>query len=170
MQLPNPRSHQHQKQRNQINPSGTLTLTLGPRSQHQQLWKVLRRFCAFLKQNKKEVNQSHVADSEWSLFVVVNSAGKGRGRKRKGSGSEEDYSPMKKMTKPAGRVSSCACVYYMQCWYLTYLAFLSCYCEHQGWEWGLTGTPTALCKFCSLWPDVMFDISANIMFLHQRIT
>ncbi|XP_041811415.1 DNA topoisomerase 2-beta isoform X1 [Chelmon rostratus] len=29
--------------------------------------------------------------------------GKGRGRKRKGSGSEEDYSPMKKMTKPAGR-------------------------------------------------------------------
>ncbi|XP_045913852.1 DNA topoisomerase 2-beta isoform X3 [Micropterus dolomieu] len=29
--------------------------------------------------------------------------GKGRGRKRKGSGSEEDYSPMKKTAKPAGR-------------------------------------------------------------------
>ncbi|XP_070777394.1 DNA topoisomerase 2-beta isoform X2 [Enoplosus armatus] len=29
--------------------------------------------------------------------------GKGRGRKRKGSGSEEDYSPMKKAAKPAGR-------------------------------------------------------------------
>ncbi|XP_035537041.1 DNA topoisomerase 2-beta isoform X2 [Morone saxatilis] len=29
--------------------------------------------------------------------------GKGRGRKRKGSGSEEDYSPMKKVAKPAGR-------------------------------------------------------------------
>ncbi|XP_071355408.1 DNA topoisomerase 2-beta isoform X1 [Trachinotus anak] len=29
--------------------------------------------------------------------------GKGRGRKRKGSGSEDEYSPMKKMVKPAGR-------------------------------------------------------------------
>uniref|UniRef100_A0A3Q2X055 DNA topoisomerase 2 n=1 Tax=Haplochromis burtoni TaxID=8153 RepID=A0A3Q2X055_HAPBU len=29
--------------------------------------------------------------------------GKGRGRKRKGSGSEDEYSPMKKMSKPPGR-------------------------------------------------------------------
>lgn len=36
-------------------------------------------------------------------------AGKGRGRKRKGSGSEEDYNPVKKMTKPAGRVSIRLC-------------------------------------------------------------
>lgn len=37
-------------------------------------------------------------------------AGKGRGRKRKGSGSEEDYSPMKKVAKPAGRVSVFLCL------------------------------------------------------------
>lgn len=37
-------------------------------------------------------------------------AGKGRGRKRKGSGSEDDYSPMKKPAKPAGRVSIFLCL------------------------------------------------------------
>lgn len=41
-------------------------------------------------------------------------AGKGRGRKRKGSGSEDEYSPMKKVAKPVGRVSpslfiKCSC-------------------------------------------------------------
>lgn len=41
-------------------------------------------------------------------------AGKGRGRKRKGSGSEEDYSPVKKVTKPAGKVSFTILKYFIE--------------------------------------------------------
>uniref|UniRef100_A0A3Q3W8U2 DNA topoisomerase 2 n=1 Tax=Mola mola TaxID=94237 RepID=A0A3Q3W8U2_MOLML len=40
--------------------------------------------------------------------------GKGRGRKRKGSGSEEDYSPVKKVTKPAGKVSITILKYFIK--------------------------------------------------------
>lgn len=51
MQLPNPGSHQHQKQRNRINPSGTLTLTPDLRSQHQLL-KVLHHTMAGLSERR----------------------------------------------------------------------------------------------------------------------
>uniref|UniRef100_A0A3P8WAI5 DNA topoisomerase 2 n=1 Tax=Cynoglossus semilaevis TaxID=244447 RepID=A0A3P8WAI5_CYNSE len=37
------------------------------------------------------------------FFFFFSFLGKGRGRKRKGSGSEDEYSPVKKMSKPASR-------------------------------------------------------------------
>lgn len=98
MQFLNLRNHQHQKQKNPINPFGTLTLILALRNQHQLL-KVRHTCTKRRKRNVKKVTLQVV-----SFCYLV--AGKGRGRKRKGSGSEDEYSPMKKTAKPPGRVSA----------------------------------------------------------------
>lgn len=83
MPLLNPRSHQHQKQKNLINPSGTQTRTLGPKSQHQLL-KVQYILC-FLTETG--LNKLHSCFRGWifqSPFVPVLQvkAGGGRGRAR----------------------------------------------------------------------------------------
>uniref|UniRef100_A0A674NTL5 DNA topoisomerase 2 n=1 Tax=Takifugu rubripes TaxID=31033 RepID=A0A674NTL5_TAKRU len=60
------------------------------------------------KQTKKPDKSIWDSDSDTEdkkPSAALKGTGKGRGRKRKGSDSEEDYSPMKKMNKPAARVS-----------------------------------------------------------------
>ncbi|XP_029700390.1 DNA topoisomerase 2-beta-like [Takifugu rubripes] len=58
------------------------------------------------KQTKKPDKSIWDSDSDTEdkkPSAALKGTGKGRGRKRKGSDSEEDYSPMKKMNKPAAR-------------------------------------------------------------------
>lgn len=80
--------------------------------------------------------------------LITFCSGKGRGRKRKGSGSEEDYSPMKKTAKPAGRVSIS----------LRLLDAVLHNIEAAAVNISEEKTPSASCTPCSLWPDVIFYI------------
>lgn len=75
-------------------------------------------------------------------------AGKGRGRKRKGSGSEDEYSPMKKTTKPVSRVSSGLR------WKIYKLLF--CYSVHY-----------SACMLCTLLSDIAFEGILSIL-LHWK--
>lgn len=84
-------------------------------------------------------------------------AGKGRGRKRKGSGSEEDYSPMKKMTKPVGRVSIRPCLFGAVLVSFGDIKFLSRYCQHM--ERGLTGI---LCTFSGKLLQLVYILSGLV--------
>ena len=164
MQLPNPRSHQHQKQRNQTNPSGTLTLTLGPRSQHQLL-KVHLKFFDTLPKNPSisKSNSHHWWWMLWSHFLLV--VGKGRGRKRKGSGSEEDYNPVKKVAKPASRVSTSVCIYQMHCC----VKCMHCNLEHQWWESNLIWSKIAIKKCMILqFAFIILNICMSIKLLYTQ--
>uniref|UniRef100_A0A674MWX5 DNA topoisomerase 2 n=1 Tax=Takifugu rubripes TaxID=31033 RepID=A0A674MWX5_TAKRU len=87
------------------------------------------------KQTKKPDKSIWDSDSDTEdkkPSAALKGTGKGRGRKRKGSDSEEDYSPMKKMNKPAARVSvspwyTCVCVCVCVCSEITQVVHMLCF-------------------------------------------